>query len=306
MNTANEIYRARIDKVIDYITNHLHLPVSLEELASVAHFSPFHFHRIFVAVTGETVHQFTSRLRNEKAARLLRFSQEPVDSIAVACGFSSGATLSRVFKQYFGVAPAAYRKGVAIQNSKICKELLPVTPYHCEMTAAELQERFPVTLQQLPERRIAYIRVTDAYREGVVLEAFQRLVEWSKQVDLFSTATFFGMSLDDPAVTPKEKYRYEACITVPATFAGEATAGIAFNVLPAGRYAGTIATGDLAWVAAGINYLFDHWLINSVYECVAAPGLEIFLDREQVCNWSHFNLALLVPVRPMQLRKKDN
>ena len=63
MNKSNEIYRSRINKVIDYVNNNLHKPISLEELAAVAYFSPFHFHRIFVAVTGETVNNFTNEMR---------------------------------------------------------------------------------------------------------------------------------------------------------------------------------------------------------------------------------------------------
>src|ERR1700761_2735813 len=127
MNKSNEIYRSRINKAIDYVNDNLNKAISLEELAAVAYFSPFHFHRIFVAVTGETVNNFTNRIRNEKAARLLRFSKKSIAEIAIECGFSSPATLSRLFKQYFQVSPSAYRKGDKIKNSKIRKELFPVS-----------------------------------------------------------------------------------------------------------------------------------------------------------------------------------
>jgi AraC family transcriptional regulator len=95
MNKSNEIYRSRINNVIDYVNNNLNKSLSLEELASVAFFSPFHFHRIFVAVTGETINNFTNRIRNEKAARLLKFSKKPVAEISMECGFSSTSTMSR-------------------------------------------------------------------------------------------------------------------------------------------------------------------------------------------------------------------
>ena len=95
MTKSTDIYRRRINQVIDHLNGNLHRSVALEELASVAFFSPYHFHRIFVALMGETVNAFTNRLRNEKAARLLRFSQKPVTEIAAECGFSSTATLSR-------------------------------------------------------------------------------------------------------------------------------------------------------------------------------------------------------------------
>jgi len=105
----------------------------------------------------ETVNAFTNRLRNEKAARLLRFSQRSIAEIAFECGFSSAATLSRAFKQYFGISPGQYRRGDEIKNSKIRKDLQLITEYYCDIKQEELQQHFPVYIKQLPERKIAYI-----------------------------------------------------------------------------------------------------------------------------------------------------
>ncbi len=297
MNRSTDIYQQRINQVIDYLNNNLDRSVSLEELASVAFFSPFHFHRIFVAMMGETVNAFTNRLRNEKAARLLRFSKKKITEIAAECGFSSPATLSRLFKQYFGVSPLRYKKGEEIKNSKIRKELQPITEYHCHLTQEELELHFPVQIKQLPERKIAYIRVTDAFKKGVVINAFLKLIDWSKEAKLYKTETIFGMSKDDPAVTPKEKYRYEACITLPKNVIINANSPVQVTILPACKYAFTTVSGDINIVAAGINYLFDTWLINSNYECETQPGLEIFLDKDNICNWSHFDLEIGIPVK---------
>ena len=297
MNRSTDIYRRRINQVIDHLNNNLDRSVSLEELASVAFFSPFHFHRIFVAMMGETVNAFTNRLRNEKAARLLRFSKKPISEIAGECGFSSTATLSRLFKQYFAVSPGQYRKGEKLKNSKIRKNLQPITQYHCEMTEQELEQLFPVQIKQLPQRRIAYIRVTDAFKEVVVINAFAKLIDWSKDVDLFESEIIFGMSKDDPEVTPKEKYRYEACVTLPRDFKLNSDSPVQATILPACKYAFTKVSGDINLVAAGINYLFDKWLINSNYECETQPGLEVFLDKDNVCNWNHFNLEIGIAVK---------
>jgi AraC family transcriptional regulator len=297
MKRCTDVYRQRINQVIDHLNDNLDRSVSLEELASVAFFSPFHFHRIFVAMMGETVNAFTNRLRNEKAARLLRFSQKSIAEIAAECGFSSTSTLSRLFKQYFGVSPGGYRKGEKIKNSKIRKDLQPINQYHCAMTQEELEQFFPVKIKQLAERRVAYIRVTNAFKEGVVINAFAKLIEWSKGAALYESETIFGMSKDDPEITPKEKYRYEACITLPKNFKMNAEGLVQTTVLPACNYAFTKVSGDINLVEAGINYLFDNWLINSGYECETQPGLEVFLDKENICNWSHLNLEIGIPVK---------
>ena len=299
MNKSNEVYRSRINKVIDYVNNNLHKSISLEELASVAFFSPFHFHRIFVAVTGETVNNFTNRMRNEKAARLLKFSKKSISEISMECGFSSTSTLSRLFKQYFEISPSEYRKGGKIKNSKIRKELFPVNRYHCNLSEEELKNKFPVEIRQFPERRIAYIRVMDAFREGVVLSVFADMVEWAKKMNLFHSETIFGMSMDDPDVTPKEKYRYEVCITIPKNFEIDPDSVIQTTTLPKCKYAVTAVSGDLNLVIAATDYLFDIWLINSSYESEPQHGLEIFLDKENICNWDHFDLELCIPVKAL-------
>ncbi len=300
MNKSNDIYRSRINKVIDYVNTNLNNPISLEELAAVAFFSPFHFHRIFVAVTGVTVNNFTNRMRNEKAARLLKFSKKSISAISIECGFSSPSTLSRLFKQYFEISPSDYRNGGKIQNSKIRKELYPVNKYHCNLTEEELKNKFPVEIRQFPERRIAYIRVMDAFREGVVLNVFSDMVKWAKKMGLFHSETIFGMSMDDPEVTPKEKYRYEVCITIPEKFEIDPEDFIQTTTLPKCKYAVTAVSGDLEVVGAGINYLFDNWLINSSFECEPLHGLEVFLDKENICNWDHFDLELCIPVKALE------
>ncbi len=298
MTNSKEIYQRRINKAIDYVNANLDRSISLEELASVAAFSPFHFHRIFVAVTGESVNFFTNRARLEKAARLLKFSKQSVFNIAMECGFSSPSTLSRAFKQYFEISPSGYRRHGSIENSKIRKELVPLDQYLCPMSDEELVTNFPVKIREFPERRIAYIRIVDAYREGVVLKAFEELVSWAKKANLFDWGTIFGMSLDDPKVTPKEKYRYEVCITIPKNFKVTAH-NMQTMILPPCKYAVVSVSGGFNFVATAIHYLFNHWLINSAHEPDHLPGLGIFLDKENVCNWSHFDLDLCLPVKSL-------
>lgn len=300
MNSSNEVYSRRINRVITYVNNHLDRSVSLQELAEESFFSAYHFHRIFVAVTGESVNNFTTRMRLEKAAKLLKFSEDKIAAIAYQCGFSSPSTLSRAFKQYFGVSPSEYKKKGEIENSKIRKELFPVDQYHCSMNEEELKRNFPVIIKEFPERRIAYIRVTNSFEDGVVIKAFDKLIKWAKEVGVYHSGEIFGMSKDDPMITPKDKYNYDVCITLPEKFEVPADNYMDTKVLPRCHYATTTVSGDFNWAATAIHYLFNHWLINSAYEPEHQPGLEIFKDKENVCNWNHLDLDLCIPVKKMK------
>src|SRR5438132_13088872 len=102
-------YVKRIDWVIDHVNANLDRPIKLDELADIACFSKFHFHKVFTAITGETLSGFVQRRRVEKAAQLLRYSGGSATEIALDCGFSSSATFSRAFRDAYGCAPTEFR-----------------------------------------------------------------------------------------------------------------------------------------------------------------------------------------------------
>jgi AraC family transcriptional regulator len=294
---ASGEYTRRIDRVIDYLRENLDRSTKLNELARVACFSEFHFHRIFGAVTGETLNSFTNRLRVEKAARLLRYGEQSLTDIALQCGFSSSATFSRAFRFSYGTTPSQFRKSGAINESKICKELFAAQKYILPMTADEKIAAFPVKLLDFPKRQVAYIRVVNAFQSERVIAALKTVIAWAKTQDIFSQGTLFGMSIDDPHVTPKHLYRYEVCFDSPRRY--ECGKGMSTLTMPAMRYAVTRVSGDIRRVATAWDYLFRGWLINSDYQPEHAPALEIFLDKENAADWSHFELDLCLPVRAL-------
>jgi len=104
-----ETYNERIHQVVDYISEHLSDELTLEDLASVACFSSFHFHRIFTFTTGETPHDFIERLRLEKAAnKLCTMPNKSVSDIAAECGYNSISSFSRAFKKYHKISPVGF------------------------------------------------------------------------------------------------------------------------------------------------------------------------------------------------------
>ena len=104
-------YISRINKVLKYVYAHYNEQINLMQLAEIAHFSPFHFHRIFSMLTGETPADFCLRIRTEKAAQRLKDSpRKNISDIAFDCGFSSMALFARTFKKHFGMSATAYRK----------------------------------------------------------------------------------------------------------------------------------------------------------------------------------------------------
>ena len=118
MNRASRLeYVRRVNRVIDHVRDHLGEDLSLAALARLAAFSPFHFHRVFRAVTGEPVFGFIQRLRIERAAHILRNDAErSVLEVALDHGFGSAATFARAFRARFGTTATAWRAAAARQE----------------------------------------------------------------------------------------------------------------------------------------------------------------------------------------------
>ena len=106
----NTEYISRINRTFDYIESNIEKPLTLEELATVANFSKFHFNRIFQSIVGETPFQFILRVRLEKAATsIITNKNESISEIAYKCGFSDISIFSRNFKSYFQFSATQYR-----------------------------------------------------------------------------------------------------------------------------------------------------------------------------------------------------
>jgi AraC family transcriptional regulator len=110
IRSQNELPPLRLTRVVERMVAELGSGVSLEALATESGYSRNHFLRMFKAATGCTPYQYFLRLRIKKAQELMEDRSMPLIEIALACGFSSHAHLSRVFRSVIGATPSDYRR----------------------------------------------------------------------------------------------------------------------------------------------------------------------------------------------------
>jgi AraC-like DNA-binding protein len=108
-STRIELYR-RLLRGRDALLSSAESRVSLNEVARRACLSPYHFHRSFRQVFGETPHRCLIRHRLSRAAGLLRRRDRSVTEICMECGFESPSSFSALFRARYGVAPSEIRK----------------------------------------------------------------------------------------------------------------------------------------------------------------------------------------------------
>lgn len=282
-------YDQRIRQVMDYVNRHLDQPLLLESLAGEAGFSPFHFHRIFSAMVGETPADYVNRLRLERAANLLLKSEQPVTEIALACGFSSPAVLARGFKQRFGVTASQYRRDRG-QSSRMGVHPMAQPERYLRVVDVHIREQ--------PAFPVIYAANLEGYKMEKICAAWERLSKWAGVRGLINDQTrAIGISFDDPAITPANRCRYYACLSVPHPV--KTNQRIGYMEIGAGRYAVGRATCLGNEIPLIYATLFGEWLPQSGFQPADMPPCEVYLRIPDTYPQGYFDIEVWIPIVEM-------
>lgn len=291
-------------RVIEAIDRRLDQPLDLAALAAVANFSPYHFHRLFAAWTGETLGDYLRRRRLELAAgRLAAQPRLSVLQVALAVGFGSGEAFARAFKARFGCSPTAWRArplanrkhDQLLRKADQARAGPPVETRSTLQPHLELQ--MDVKLIERAPQRVAYLRYVGPYGEPIARFWMQEVAPWMMVDGLMGHARY-GISHDDPSIAEPAQCRYDACVEVadddvPSGHALTAT-------LPGGRYAvlpfkGTTAQVEVAWAQ-----LLREWLPTSRLQLDSRPCFEYYPPGASYDPVSGgFECQICIPVAPL-------
>lgn len=269
-------YKKRIRNAEEYISQNLHQELTLEEIADKACFSKYHFHRIFKAVTGETVSAHIRRLRLEKAAnRILTESGESITEIALDCGFGSSQNFATTFKKQFGCSPRTFRE----QNSY--EKLDKARSNSGEGQAGskkETKNNLLINLTEMPTYRVAYERVVGPYGLDTSEAAFKNLLKWAYRKFSVDTSIAIGIVWDNPEVTDPEQCRYDVCITIPDHIVPKGNIGQ--QEIAGGQYViGHCEVSNYRELEQAYEEIFGRWFPLSDYVPADEAAYEIYLNN---------------------------
>ena len=315
-----DAYWARVNRAIDFIERNIDRPLSLREIAEVAHFSPYHFHRIFGALVGETLHDFIARVRIERAAvQLCANPKKSITEVALDCGFASSATFARAFREAYGMNASAWRRADADRkdrkmvrkDGKVPPALgsYPGTgtdsagaePQPDRRRAMETTNTLQVRIADLPEMPVAYVRHIGPYAgDSALFEGLlERLMRWAGPRGLlrFPETKLLIVYHDNPDVTDEDRLRTSVCLTVPP---GTPVDGeIGSMSVAGGRYACGRFEIDSDGFGAAWDALFGGWLPDSGYQPDDRPCFELYLNDPATHPEHKHVLDICIPVRPL-------
>ena len=266
-------WKNRFAKAAQLLAERLDDPPPLEELAAAAAISPYHFHRIWRALTGETVSQSVLRLRIEASQQMLAAGGGSVTEIAMASGFGTPQSFARAFRRQTGVTPTAFRESAS------GSAVLPEAP------AIEIVER-DRTLVVALRHSGDYFGLNETYGE---------LWSWADQAGfLAGLQGIYGIPLDDPENVPVSELRYEACLAL-----GDIAPPPPFHLLalPGGETARMRHLGSYAGLDAAKQRMVEDWLLPSGREPADHPIYSHFLNDPDTTPEADLITDLYLPLK---------
>ena len=312
-------YRRRICRAVDYINQNLAENPSVDEIARAAPFSKFHFQRLFKALIGESVAEFTRRVRLETAARRLLFNPGvDITGLAFDLGFSSSLNFAKAFRKQFSASPSEYRRrhtqsdvttssppgeesskgNIDRTNGNARSDDDSYDPATVLIWARTEDIVINVEVINMPAFRVVYRRHFGSYHNDPEIQAaFDELRRWAEPRGLHDPQRCIGIPWDDSDVTPGDKCRFDACQIIDDEV--RVDVGINSHAYPGGQYAVyhcQVAGHDFdrPWTE-----LMQNWLPFSGYQPADGPRFERYLSDGSSDSEGCWQIDICLPVQPL-------
>ncbi|WP_296227008.1 AraC family transcriptional regulator [Ralstonia sp. UBA689] len=267
--TATGRYLARMRAVLAHIDAHLDDALDVDQLAEVAAFSKYHFHRQFTLLFGMNVGRYVQLLRMKRAAHQLAYRDDArITDIALACGYEGPEAFARAFRKQTGQSPSAFRSAPLWTSwaanhhalRALRSEHMPAQPH-----------THPVEIVQREDVPVAAIEHRGSPAQlGDTIRAF---IAWRREHRLSpAVSATYNIVYNNPDDVPPEAFRMDICAAARAPIAPNA-AGIVGKTLAGGRYAVLRHTGSDDTLDQSAAYLYAEWLPGSGEALRDAPLL---------------------------------
>lgn len=276
-------YLRRFTRVIEYIYAHLDEAPDLNTLAEVAALSPYHWHRIWQGVYGESVVGTVKRLRLQRAAADLAHTDLPLEAIWPRAGYGSLAAFSRSFKDSYGMTPSDYRKSGSH------------THFRSTQTAKGDTTMPDVMIRHVPAAKLVVVPHRGSYME--IGKAFETLFGTLGARGLLRPGMCMkGMYYSDPTSVPEAELRSAAAIILPDDDFPVA-APLERAELRGGDYAVLRYKGPYSDMRPAYDWLYGEWLMQSGREAADAPCFEDYLNNPREVAASELLTDICLPLK---------
>lgn len=297
-NKYKNEYWKRIFALQDYIESHPDENYNAEQLAKISGLSKYHFHRIFKALTNESIFQYVTRIKMEWALGLLLNRLDlSITDVAYKLGFSDSSVFSRAFKKYFDMSP----KDIRNQNSNNCNENFIIPKYNETVDEKQSAIQGEVKIVTTPNIAVIYKRITGSYDELDLNNPLGELFQYGMENDLFDKDSSAPLTIyhSHPDLTNPNNQRTSSCIIVKQNIKHVDNEKIGLMEIPSGLY-GVIHFEIFqneypeAW-----DFVYGQWLLSSGYLPRNSFPFEVYLNNPLEHPLNKHIVDIYIPIEPL-------
>ncbi|PHO12616.1 hypothetical protein CPG38_07160 [Malaciobacter marinus] len=266
-------YNLYIEKVLDEIECNLDHDLSIERLASLAGYSPFHFQRLFKDYVGESVHQYIKRLRVEKTALMLKYQYNNITDSAIRTGFNNNISLTRAFKSIYNCSPKEYKDQFRL-NKKFDTPSFEVV--------------------NIDDLKVFFVRVCGDYN-------YSEKASWMEVENKFEQLSqnnlqYISICYNEPSITlDKTNLRYEACILYEKNKHSHIS-DLPVKIIRGGKYAKFSFSGTLDEFDNFFNIVFDTFYHDKNYQISLKPSFQFHHNSYKDLLFGTTTTDLFIPI----------
>lgn len=187
-------------KLITFINANFKEEINSIKVEQICHYSYRNINRIFLSINNEPIGKYLKRIRIEKSAEYLLYTQSKISDIAFEFGFENASAYNKAFKKRFNCSPKEYRKNWNVQQYQ-----------------GSFSTPLDFSLEFVPDFDMLYLEYRGDYKDYVAItKHWDEFIQHCEEESLISEETkFFAQILDDDDISKSNHTRYQACITLP-------------------------------------------------------------------------------------------
>ncbi|MDY8136022.1 AraC family transcriptional regulator [Aquimarina sp. 2201CG5-10] len=262
----NETQLERYKKLTTYIDKNFKEDIDIKKIEDVCHYSYRNINRIFLALHNETIGKYIKRIRLEKAAQYLKYSDSKVANIAFEVGFENAPAFNKAFKSKFNCSPRGFRNSIEA-NRKIIK-----TVYDRKESLLDFSIEF------LPDFEMLYLEYRGVFSDTRAVESTwgNLISHYEKEHLITSKTVFLAELLDDNEISDSIHFRYNCAVRLDEPLSDRPEKLFKIKKHKRQKYAKFRHFGSYENSQETYNKIYAFWLTEVQLEFKDAPSIEIY------------------------------
>ena len=265
---SNNVQLDRYTKLLTYLEDHLSEEINIEKVEDICHYSYRNINRIFLALNQETIGQYIKRLRLEKAAQYLKYSEMGISQIAYTVGYEDRSAFSKAFKKKYHSNPKEFRESAEEYREEMKKQFILPDAAH---------QKLEFKIETLPEFQYLFTEYRGDFRDTEAMDLlWEKLIDYALKLDLLSEDSVLMTEIVDDADISDHihsRYRQALILENPIAFAPQ---DFRLKTHKRQKYAKFTHQGTQESTNAFYNQIYALWMLDVQMEIKDLPVLEFY------------------------------